>query len=190
MPHRVAVNLADYALFWPGTVLSVVLAIALSGPVARHLRRPRAVGFGLILSLGVIVSATLTPSYDALAYGIPGSGSCDFSHVLPTSVGELFRFNDVSLNILLYAPLGFVLGWAGNRRQVAVLLLAAMALPFAIEATQMVVTPLGRACQAADVVENLSGLALGLIVAAVAASVRRLTSNRAADGQTDESAAL
>jgi hypothetical protein len=41
--------------------------------------------------------------------------------------------------------------------------LTAVALPFAIEATQLVVTSLDRACQSADVSDNLTGLALGVV---------------------------
>ena len=44
----------------------------------------------------------------------------------------------------------------------APILIAAVILPFAVEAFQLVVTPLGRACQSADVFDNLLGLVVGL----------------------------
>ena len=40
--------------------------------------------------------------------------------------------------------------------------MGAALLPFAIEFVQLAATPLGRACQGADVVDNMLGLALGL----------------------------
>ena len=49
------------------------------------------------------------------------------------------------------------------------MLLAAIALPFAIEAVQFAVTPLGRACQSADVVDNLTGLLVGLVAGTIVA---------------------
>ena len=45
---------------------------------------------------------------------------------------------------------------------------AAIALPFAIEATQLLVPLLGRGCESADVVDNLIGLAIGLAIGLVA----------------------
>jgi glycopeptide antibiotics resistance protein len=47
-------------------------------------------------------------------------------------------------------------------RRKAVVLIAAIALPFAIEITQMLLPILDRACESADVVDNLTGLVLGL----------------------------
>lgn len=49
------------------------------------------------------------------------------------------------------------------------MLAAAVALPFVIEATQLLVPSLGRACESADVVDNLTGLVLGLAAGAVVA---------------------
>ena len=53
--------------------------------------------------------------------------------------------------------------------------LAAIALPFAIETVQFAVTPLVRACQSADVVDNLTGLLVGsgTIVAWLVSALRR-----------------
>jgi len=51
----------------------------------------------------------------------------------------------------------------------------AIALSFAIETTQLLVLWLDRACQSADVVDNLTGLAIGLAGGIVA---RRLAAGR------------
>ena len=69
----------------------------------------------------------------------------------------------------MFIPLGFAIAMVPRSRRKAAVLAAAVALPFVIEATQLVVTPLGRACQSADVVDNLTGLVLGLVAGAVVA---------------------
>ena len=51
------------------------------------------------------------------------------------------------------------------------IVVAAIVLPFAIETTQQLVLWLDRACESADVVDNLTGLAIGLAGGVV---VRRL----------------
>jgi len=51
----------------------------LSARTARSIGSARTFAFGLILSLGLIASATLTPSRDALLYGVPGIGTCALS---------------------------------------------------------------------------------------------------------------
>jgi hypothetical protein len=47
------------------------------------------------------------------------------------------------------------------------LTVAAIALPFAIETTQMVVPVIERGCQSADVFDNLTGLAVGLAIGTI-----------------------
>jgi hypothetical protein len=172
-----AVNLRDYIWFWPGVVVAVIVAAAASGWLGRVLRLPRAVAFGLVFSLGLIAAATLTPSREALLFGIPGPGTCDLSGFLP-SLGDLRSFNDTSLNVFLYIPLGFTVGIAAATRRTLVPVLVSVALPFAlppvIEGIQLVATPLGRSCQSVDVGNNLTGLVAGLTVAAIAAVGGRL----------------
>ncbi len=41
-------------------------------------------------------------------------------------------------------------------------MIAAIALPFAIETIQLLLPVLDRACESADVVDNLTGLVIGL----------------------------
>jgi VanZ family protein len=155
--------LADFAWFWPGVALTIVISIALSRRVGTILGVRRAAGCLLLLGLGVILSATLTPSREALAYGTIGSGTCDLSRIGPAPVQQLVHFGDPALNVLLYIPLGAAVGSSRRSRHGIALALAAVALPFAIEATQLVVASLDRACQSADVSDNLMGFALGAI---------------------------
>ena len=172
-----AVNLRDYIWFWPGVVVAVIVAAAASGWLGRALRLPRAIAFGLVFSLGLIAAATLTPSREALLSGIPGPGTCDLSGFLPT-LGDLRSFNDTSLNVFLFVPLGLTVGIAAATRRTVVQAAASVALPFslpfAIEGIQLVATPLGRSCQSVDVGNNLTGLVTGLAIAAIAAAGARL----------------
>jgi NhaP-type Na+/H+ or K+/H+ antiporter len=55
----------------------------------------------------------------------------------------------------------------------AVLVGVAVILPFAIEMIQLLATGLGRACQTSDVADNLTGLAIGLVVGVVARRLMR-----------------
>ena len=172
--HGSTINLRDYIWFWPGVVVTVVIAFVASGWLARTWQRPRAVAFGVVFSLGLIAAATLTPSRDALLFGIPGSGTCDLSGFRPPTLSDLRSLNDTSLNVLLFVPLGVTVGIAWATRRTLPLLAASVAFPFAIEAIQSVATPLGRSCQGVDVANNLTGLVAGLAVAAMVAIGARL----------------
>lgn len=174
---QLAINLADYALFWPGVAVALVAGSVLAAPLARAMHRPWAVAFSLFMSVGVIVAATLTPGRDALLFGIPGTGDCDVSTVALPTIAQLRFLNDTSLNVLLFVPLGLALPLTGGRRRVLMLLGAAVVFPIAIEVIQLVVTPLGRSCQGVDVVDNLTGLAIGLATATLLVGLTRLATD-------------
>ncbi len=124
------------------------------------------VAAGLILGAGIALSATVTPSLDALTHHARGSGSCDLGRIALASSSQLGRAGEVALNVLLLVPMGSAIGLLPRRRSTMVVLAAAVALPFAVEATQLVVVRLGRECQAGDVIDNLTGLALGALITA------------------------
>jgi len=65
-------------------------------------------------------------------------------------------------------PLGVVIGLLPCSRRKAALLVAAVALPFVVEGLQLVVTALDRACESADVADNLTGLVLGVALGSLA----------------------
>ena len=67
---------------------------------------------------------------------------------LPTW-NQVGRGGQVALNVLLLLPLGVAIGCLPRARLTLVIILAAFALPFLIEAIQMAAVPLGRLCQAA-----------------------------------------
>jgi glycopeptide antibiotics resistance protein len=118
----------------------------------------------MLLALGVILSATLSP-LEKEFQGPDGSGTCDLSRIGLPSLAELATPNtDVAANILLFIPLGVSIGLIpGSRRKVAVFV-GVLALPVMVESVQLLVTPLHRGCQSADVIDNLTGLAIGLVV--------------------------
>jgi glycopeptide antibiotics resistance protein len=80
---------------------------------------------------------------------------------------ELIRVDDRSLNVLLFIPLGVSLGLLPRSRRTAVLVLAAVLFPFVIETTQLLVPALSRGCESVDVIDNLTGLAIGLAGGAI-----------------------
>ncbi len=160
-----------YPGFLPGVAVSLVVAIVASGPAARALGSGRILAGALVFSLGIVLSATLTPSPSGLARDLAGlrppehyRPTCDLSRIGPAPIGEYVTLNDISLNVLLLVPLGLTIGLLRPSRQKTAILLLALALPFIVEGTQLVVVSLDRACQAGDVFDNLLGLVLGLAV--------------------------
>ena len=185
--HDFIAYLADYAWFWPGVATSIVLGIVLSRRVARAFKVRRTVAMTLLLSLGLIASATLTPSREAVRFGTIGSGSCDLGRIGPASLAELLAFGDPTLNVLLFIPLGVVIGLFPASRRKVVLVVAALALPFAIETIQLLTRGLDRACQSSDVSDNLTGLVIGLLVGLVVGVVaRRLAQSASGSGREDD----
>ena len=164
--------LEDFAWFWPGVLVSLALGIVFGRWLGRALRVPRAVATLLIFGAGLIASATLTPSREALTQGAVGSGTCEIARIGPASIGELLSFGDPTYNVVLFVPLGLAIGLIPASRRMAVLVVAAVILPFAIETIQLLATGIGRACQTSDVADNLTGLVIGLVIGVAA---RRLT---------------
>jgi glycopeptide antibiotics resistance protein len=79
------------------------------------------------------------------------------------SLQDLRSINETSLNIVLFVPLGLVVGFLPASDLKRWLLAAAIALPFAVEGLQLVAPALGRSCQARDVIDNLTGVMVGEI---------------------------
>lgn len=174
-PYQAADILREYAGFIPGAAVTLMASL-IAGRHAGQLMRVRpALGRALVLSIGVVLSATVTPSHDALAHGIPGSGICDLARVGLPSWDELLSSSEPVLNILLFLPLGAAIGLCPPSRARLMLVVLAYTLPFAIETIQLVALPLGRECQSADVVDNLTGLTLGIVAAT---AVRAMLSMR------------
>ena len=162
----------------PGFAISVVVGLAVTPAVGRALGVGRGVAWALVLSLGIILAATLTPGSEILGPGARGPAYCDFSRIWLPSWGELLTFYDTGGNILMFIPLGAAIGLLPRSRRKAAIVVGAIALPFAIETTQLVVPWLDRACESADVVDNLTGLVLGLAAGTVAGWAARKVDRR------------
>jgi glycopeptide antibiotics resistance protein len=147
--------------------VSVVIAIALSRPVAGWLHTRRYVAALTLIGFGFVLSATLVPTGAALE-GAVGDGMCDTSRVGFASIEELTSVNVSSLNVLLFVPLGFAVGLLPLSRAAAVTAVAAASLTFVVETIQLWVPVLGRGCQTADMVDNLMGLVIGLVIGLLA----------------------
>lgn len=162
----------DPWLFVPGLVVAIVVG-GLVGPWAgRRLGIGSRWGIAAMISLLAILATTLSP-----AGGVPDSGlvpgTCDVSRIAPAGLDDLLTINEVSLNILLFVPLGVVLAMVPRSRSKALAIAGAVALPFVVESIQLVVIPLGRYCDSADIVDNLTGLVIGLVLGSLAGVVWR-----------------
>jgi glycopeptide antibiotics resistance protein len=164
-------NLRDYPGLWPGLALSVVIGLLVSERLSRAIGVTRFVAWALVVGFGLALAATLTPSAEAIRFGAHGSGSCDLGRLTLAPLAEILEFGETGLNVVLFIPLGFALSLAPRSRIQALLILASVALPVAIELIQLVVTSLGRTCQSADVVDNLTGLVIGLACGTILGAV-------------------
>ncbi len=153
--------------FLPGTALFALIGLLVARPLARWLPSHPVIAWGLVFSFGIVVSATLTPLRGHFNFAATG-GTCDFSRIGLAPLQDLGEINDTTLNILMFIPLGIGLGLLGRSRRAALLTVAALALPVVIETTQLLIPALERGCQSADVFDNLTGLAFGLAIGALA----------------------
>jgi VanZ like family len=162
MSYGGPVHLGGYPPILPGLIIAALLSVLLTPAVARRLGAgwPRA--WLLLLSVGVILAVTLTPSREALDHGLAGTVGCDLSRFGPAPFAVYARRDDPILNVALFLPLGLTIGLLPRSRSRLVMLIAGLLLPIAIEGTQAVVVVLDRACQGGDVFDNLAGLMLGL----------------------------
>ncbi len=151
----------------PGTIAFAVIGLFVSRPLARRLGTHAAVAWLLVVSLAAIGFATLAPLYGVFEPSAAGAGQCDLSNLGLVPLHELLHRNDRSLNVVLFVPLGVALGLLPRSRRTTVLILGAVATPFVIETTQLLLPTLHRGCQGIDVIDNLTGLVLGLLAGAL-----------------------
>lgn len=171
MPQNWGVASIAAELPWlvPGIAIAIVVSIVGSDSVGRWLGIRRFVAWFLLFSVGVILSGTLSPLAGVEAVGDGAARTCDLTRTWLASEAEIVNGPDVALNVMLFIPVGLALGTSRISWRTALVLLIAITIPFAIESTQLLVTSLHRACQSADVVDNLTGLTVGLITGGVAA---------------------
>ena len=147
-------------LLLPGLVVSAFAAAVLAGRIGRGLRTSPLHGGLLVASLGLIVSVTLTPLNSAFQ-GEAGTGLCDMSRLGFAPLSDYGDLGEPGQNLVLFVPLGISLGLLPRSSARSRLILAALALPIAIEGTQLTLTVLDRGCESGDVIDNLTGLILG-----------------------------
>ncbi len=73
--------------FLPGVGVSVAIGLLLGKPIGRALGVGRNAAAALVLSTGIILSATLTPLRWAIDFGATGSGVCDLSRLSLAPLG-------------------------------------------------------------------------------------------------------
>lgn len=146
--------------FVPNLAITVTVGLAIGAWAAPRLGlQHRASGALWLTCLLLPLAYTLSA---ARGVGVAG---CELGLAPWESRTALFSYETRS-NVVMLIPAGaaVLLFPSGPRRLAA--LGTALALPAAIEVTQMVVRPLGRACQMADVFNNVLGVVLGFFVAA------------------------
>jgi len=149
------------------TVAVILVAVRASGAVARHLESPRWIAALTLFGFGLVLVATLLPTLAALD-GQPSSGVCDLSRVGLPPLRKLTSVNLVSLNVVLFVPLGVAVGLVPWNRGNMIVIVAAVSLTFVVETIQLALPILGRGCESADMIDNSLGLALGLVVGLLA----------------------
>ena len=158
-------------LFLPALAVAALLGLVMSRWLAARLGCSPLHAWILVVSLGIVLAATLTPLRAALDEGPTGPKPCDLSRLWFAPLDVYLRPGDIPGNVLMFIPLGLFLGLLPASRGRGPLIVGALLLPVAIEATQLAATALDRACQSGDVVDNLAGLIAGLLVGSVAAAI-------------------
>jgi Mn2+/Fe2+ NRAMP family transporter len=151
--------------FIPVMAAGIALALLTARPVAARLGSSWVAAFVLIASAASILGATITPDASALASHAVAT-PCDLSRITPAPPATYLRIGEESLNVLLFVPLGLAIGLMPGRSR-RVLGVGAVMFIVGIELTQLLVVPLGRGCQTADIVDNLAGLLVGICTASV-----------------------
>lgn len=160
----------------PGLAIAAIVGWLIRDAVADWLRVSRLQAWLLVVAAGLVLAATLTPVEGPLAR----VGACDLSRLGLAPFRGLRPVTEAGLNVALFVPLGAVLGSLSAVAPRGPLILGAVAAPVAIEVIQSIVVALGRGCQSADVVDNLTGLVAGF--AAVTATRQVESALRRAGG--------
>jgi hypothetical protein len=134
-------------------------------------------------ALGLLVAVTLTPSLGSPPWWQAGTCAPQWPR---TGFGLLAPNPERRWNVLLGVPLGLAaLAWpawtwlAGRRPGLPALAAVPIALvaPAAVELGQKELPSLHRLCAVVDVVDNLSGVLVGFVAAALLLGVRALLSD-------------
>jgi hypothetical protein len=128
--------------------------------------------FGLLWSLAVIGIVTLIPAQNGLGY-IPArehATACSRDIGGPAPGGFwIFGGGQQLLNTVLFVPAGLFLvlalcRWRAGRLLVPIGLAGLAAYSLGIEQTQLHVARIDRACDVTDLIDNITGSALGVVL--------------------------
>jgi glycopeptide antibiotics resistance protein len=158
-------------LFLPGLAVTALLGLVVRHWLAAELGCSPLHAWILVVSLGIVLAATLTPLRAALVDGATGPTACDLSRIGFAPLAAYLRPGDIAGNVLMFMPLGLavrLLPPSGHRTR---LIAGLFLLPVVIEASQLAAGFLARACQSGDVVDNLAGLVAGLLLGSFAAAL-------------------
>lgn len=164
---------ANVPYFLPLLAVWLAFGLLVGRGIGRRLGTRSGVAFLLLAALGLVIAATLTPHAGSSSGELVAAGWCDLSRIGFAPLETLLRVNVVSLNVLLFVPLGMAIGLLPRTRARTYLIVGGFALPVLIEATQSLVTVLGRGCESADVFDNAMGFAIGLVVGLSVSAVAR-----------------
>jgi hypothetical protein len=164
---------ANVPYFLPLLAISLGIGLLVARRLGERLSTRSGIAFLLVASLGLVVAATLTPHVGGSSGERVAAGWCDLSRVGFAPLGTLLRVNAVSLNVLLFVPLGLAIGLLPRTRARRYLIVGGFALPVVVEATQSLITVLGRGCESADVFDNAMGMAIGLVMGLSLSTIAR-----------------
>lgn len=162
--------LRNSPLLVPGVAIALIVGVALAPwASARTGLSPLLAGM-LVFAFGAIVAITLTPGSGVGFFGPPWCGGLR----PPPRLGQLLSISsEHGLNIVLFVPLGVLIGLIPRVRPFAIAALVAAAMPIVIEWIQYSVPRLDRICQTWDALENLMGLLIGLVIGVAVAYALR-----------------
>ena len=136
---------------------------------------------GLLWSLVAIALVTLVPTRADVGV-VPAesrSEACSWDYGGPSGAAfEVLGFDQRTLNVLLFVPAGLFLVLAVGRWWAGLVLapvgLAALTVySITIEFTQLQLARLDRACDVTDMIDNVTGAAIGVLIGVVLALVVR-----------------
>ena len=165
-----------------GAVASGLAFLLLAGALRPRLGPVTAFSIaGLLWSLVVIGLVTLIPAHGApgVVYADSRMATCSWDVGGPAPQGFwIFQSGQRALNTALFVPAGALLvvaaaRWRAARWTVPVGLVLLAAYSAGIEYTQLELARIDRACDVTDVVDNVTGAALGVLLGLVLALVFR-----------------
>lgn len=147
----------------PALVVGIVVSALIAKRVGKWINEHPAPVFLWLASLALVLSATLTPSGHAIGIEQGLLTTRVWTWSLP-SPNALFSVNWQSMNLLLFAPLGFASGLFAHRRRIVWIGVLAVLTSVVVEILQFLVIPLHRAqFNSATVLIGWVGISIGLI---------------------------